>query len=198
MKKVIQLILFLFLIFISTIFYFTYFNQNKKSEIYLDKKLNESYNENNESLESKNNLIKNLKYEVNLDKNSKYIITAKLSEISYENNVEIVKMQDVIAIFIDETNAPLTVTSKYANYNNTNYNTNFNENVRIEYINNVILSEKMDLNFNTDIITIYENVQYEGLEGTIESDYAKINLITKKINIYMDNNEDKVKVKTKQ
>ena len=198
MKKVIQLILFLFLIFISTIFYFTYFNQNKKSEIYLDKKLNESYNENNESLESKNNLIKNLKYEVNLDKNSKYIITAKLSEISYENNVEIVKMQDVIAIFIDETNAPLTVTSKYANYNNTNYNTNFNENVRIEYIDNVILSEKMDLNFNTDIITIYENVQYEGLEGTIESDYAKINLITKKINIYMDNNEDKVKVKTKQ
>ena len=192
MKKVIQLILFLFLIFITVLFYLTYFNQNKKSEINLNKKYEESLIEDENSLQNKNNLIKQLKYEVNLDQNSQYSISAESSEISYENNVELVKMNNVIAIFIDEKNIPLTVTSEKANYNNSNFNTNFSNNVRIQYIDNVILSEKMDLNFDTDIVTIYENVEYEGLQGTIKSDYIKINLITKKIDIYMDNIEDKL------
>ncbi len=198
MRKVIQLILFLFLIFITVLFYLTYFNQNKKSEINLNKKYDESPIEDEDSLQNKNNLIKKLKYEVNLDQNSQYSITAESSEISYENNVELVKMNNVIAIFIDEKNIPLTVTSEKANYNNSNFNTNFSNNVRIQYIDNVILSEKMDLNFDTDIVTIYENVEYEGLQGTIKSDYIKINLITKKIDIYMNNIEDKVKVETKK
>tara|TARA_Y100000741_G_scaffold364296_1_gene354826 strand:+ start:1131 stop:1727 length:597 start_codon:yes stop_codon:yes gene_type:complete len=198
MRKVIQLILFLFLIFITVLFYLTYFNQNKKSEINLNKKYDESPIEDEDSLQNKNNLIKQLKYEVNLDQNSQYSITAESSEISYENNVELVKMNNVIAIFIDEKNIPLTVTSEKANYNNSNFNTNFSNNVRIQYIDNVILSEKMDINFDTDIVTIYENVEYEGLQGTIKSDYIKINLITKKIDIYMNNIEDKVKVETKK
>ncbi len=198
MRKVIQLILFLFLIFITVLFYLTYFNQNKKSEINLNKKYDESPIEDEDSLQNKNNLIKKLKYEVNLDQNSQYSITAESSEISYENNVELVKMNNVIAIFIDEKNIPLTVTSEKANYNNSNFNTNFSNNVKIQYIDNVILSEKMDLNFDTDIVTIYENVEYEGLQGTIKSDYIKINLITKKIDIYMNNIEDKVKVETKK
>ena len=45
----------------------------------------------------------------------------------YVDNVEIVKMQKVEAKFINEENLPLKITSDKANYNNSNYNTEFSE-----------------------------------------------------------------------
>ena len=35
----------------------------------------------------------------------------------------------------------------------------------------------MDIDFNNNTITIYENVNYEGLQGIINADYVKIDLI---------------------
>jgi len=191
MKKAIQLILFSFLVIISIIFYKIYFKENEKLKVDInvqEEKLNTN---------SENNLIQNLKYEVKLDEDNQYIITSDLSEINYENNVEIVKMQKVVAIFIDKTNIPLIVASDQAIYNNLNYNTKFNQNVRIEYLDNVILSDYMDLNFKNNLITINENVKYSGIQGTINADNIKIDLITKKIEIYMDDTNDNVEIATK-
>ena len=191
MKKVIQLILFLFLIVISIIFYKIYFSKNEQPKV--DININEKQLTNN----SENNLIKNLKYEVKLDQDNQYIITSDLSEITYENNVEIVKMQNVVAIFIDQTNIPLIVTSDQAIYNNSNYNTKFKKNVRVEYLNNFILSDNMNLDFSNNLVTINENVEYNGIQGTIIADIVKIDLITKKIEIYMDDINDNVEITTK-
>tara|TARA_B110001450_G_C17602606_1_gene473649 strand:- start:507 stop:1082 length:576 start_codon:yes stop_codon:yes gene_type:complete len=191
MKKVIQLILFLFLIIISIIFYKIYFGKNEQP------KVNINIQEEQSTTNSENNLIKNLKYEVKLDQDNQYIITSDLSEITYENNVEIVQMQNVVAIFIDQTNIPLIVTSDQAIYNNSNYNTKFNKNVRVEYLDNFILSDNMDLDFNNNLITINQNVEYNGTQGTIIADNVKIDLITKKIEIYMDNTNDNVEITTK-
>ena len=191
MKKAIQLILFSFLVIISIIFYKIYFKENEKLKVDInvqEEKLNTN---------SENNLIQNLKYEVKLDEDNQYIITSDLSEITYENSVEIVKMQKVVAIFIDKTNIPLIVVSDQAIYNNLNYNTKFNQNVRIEYLDNVILSDYMDLNFKDNLITINENVKYSGIQGTIIADNIKIDLITKKIEIYMDDTNDNVEIATK-
>lgn len=191
MKKAIQLILFSFLVIISIIFYKIYFKENEKLKVDInvqEEKLNTN---------SENNLIQNLKYEVKLDEDNQYIITSDFSEITYENSVEIVKMQKVVAIFIDKTNIPLIVVSDQAIYNNLNYNTKFNQNVRIEYLDNVILSDYMDLNFKDNLITINENVKYSGIQGTIIADNIKIDLITKKIEIYMDDTNDNVEIATK-
>ena len=81
---------------------------------------------------------KNLKYEVNLDHENRYIITAELSEISYENNNEMVEMQKVIAIFLDKNNIPTTITSDKAFFNSSDYDTKFRKNVNIEYLDNII------------------------------------------------------------
>ena len=191
MKRIIQLILLLFLIFIGVIFYKVYFVSSKQ----VKKLVIENQDQSN--LKNQNNLIKNLRYDVKFDGENQYIITADLSEISYQNNIEIVYMQKVIAIFVDKTNIPLTITSNKATYNNSNYNTNFMNSVRVDYENNVILADKMDINFEDNLITIYENVNYEGLQGIINADYVKIDLITKKIKIYMNSKEKKVKVTTK-
>ena len=192
MRRIIQLILFLFIILIAFIFYTTYLNEDKKSE------LTSLENKNDLPISNKNNLVKNLKYDVKFEEDKKYTISSNLSEITYENNVEIVKMQKVTAIFLDETNIPLTVLADKATFNNSNYNTTFSENVIIRYIDNIVISNKMDLNFEDSSILIYENVEYEGLQGSIKADNVKINLITKKIEIYMNNNKEKVEVTTKK
>ena len=191
MKRVIQLILFLILIFSFIIVYLTYFSENKDKQIKTDIIKNDQSSD-----QTKNNVIKNLKYEVRFDQDSQYIITADLSEITYDNNVELVKMQKVIAIYIDKNNIPTVITSDKAIYNNSNYNTNFSENIEIEYMDNTILADNMDLDFSNDIIKIYENITYKGTRGTIKTDNIKIDLITRKIDIYMNNKKDNVKVIT--
>ena len=191
MKRTIQLILFLIIILISTIFYFVYFS-NKE-----DVKVQINLPEEQISEQAENNQIKNLRYKVKIDQTSQYTIEANQSEITYENNVEIVNMQKVTAIFTDKKNIPLIIISDNAVYNNFNYNTNFSNNIQIQYLDNLIFSDKVILDFNNNFIEIYENVKYDGLQGTINADNIKIDLITKEIEIYMNDDKDKVEVETK-
>ena len=188
MKRIIQLILFLSLIVISLIFHRIYFQNNDKIDIQGSIPTNESFDS------SINNLIKDLKYEVKLDNDSEYTITAEVGEIFYENDAEKVYMQMVIATLIDQNRLPVTIKSNKALYDNSNYGTNFSENVRIEYGNEIILSDKVDLDFKSNIISIYENVIYNGINGSMKADNITINLITKKINVNMNNKKDNVKI----
>ena len=188
MKKIIQIFLFLTIILISFFFYQKYFLEKKtKTEIMLESKKEVE-------LENKNNLIKNLKYDVILNNNSQYTITSDLSEIMYIENTELVSMINVTAKFIDKDNSILTIISDKGIFNNSSYNTKFENNVKILYLGHIIYSEKLDLNFDENIATIYENVIYQGLQGTIEADNVKINLITKNIEIFMNTSKDKVLV----
>ena len=198
MKKIIQLILSLSLVIMAIVFYKVYFSSNNKSQVFKElSEENSEINNQEKSTSEMSNLIRNLSYDVTFDGDKQYSITADLSELTYENNVEIVYMQKVTAIFINENNVPLIITSDKATYNNSSYDTNFSENVRVEYIDNLINSEKLDISFAENIITIYDNVKYHGSSGTLNTDNVKIDLITKNINIYMDNKEKKVEVVSK-
>ena len=189
MKKLIQLFIFLILIILSFLFYINFFKNDKTSdlrEIELKEKTS--------LIESDNNLIKNLEYNVTFDNNTKYTITAEFSELRYEDNIEIVEMQFVTAIFNDKDGIPLIVTSKNASYNNLNYNTKFSNNVKVIYLSNILLSEKLDINFSENIVKIYENVVYEGLQGTVKADNVELNLMTKNMEIFMQNNNEKIEI----
>ena len=192
MKKFIQLFIFLILILLSFLFYFNFFKTNKTSDL---KKI--ELKDNSSILDSDNNLIKNLEYNVAFDNDTKYSITAELSELRYEENIEIVEMQFVTAIFNDKDGIPVIITSKNAIYNNSNYNTKFLNNVKVIYLSNMLLSEKLDINFNENIIKIYENVVYEGLQGMIKADNVELNLITKNMEIFMEDNEKKIEISSK-
>ena len=188
MKKITQLILFIFVIFALFLFNKIYLSKDDKIITQLvvpDDQL---------AQQSKNNLIKNLKYVVNLDQNNQYIITSDLSELINDNNNELVKMQNVKAIIIDKNKDSFIIKSDIADYNNSNYSTKFRNNVSIEYMNNRIFSDKLDLNFKNNEAKIFDNVKYEGLYGTITSDNILINLISKKVDLYMNNENDKVQL----
>ena len=106
-------------------------------------------------------------------------------------------MQKVQALFIDNDNLPLLITSDTAIYNNSNHNTNFRKNVQIKYIDNMIVADKVDLNFQNNEINVFENVKYNGQQIQMMTDNIKINLITKKIDIYMNDKNKNVMLNTK-
>ena len=190
MKRIIQFTLLCSVILALIIFNDKYFSKSDNSST---KKVL-AKPENQLEKVSENNLIKNLKYEINLDQKKNYIITSELSEIIDFNNNEIVIMKIVNAIITDEKKIPLLIRSDNAEYNNFNFNTKFRDNVSIEYLNNKIFSDKLDLDIKNSIAKIYENVRYVGNNGTITSDNIRVDLKTKKIDIYMNSEKDDVKI----
>ena len=187
-KKFLQLFLIIFTLLVS---YYT-LKYYLKPQTKISKSSSEI--ENQTTQENKNNLIKNLIYNVKLNDDSTYNITAELSELTYEDGVEIVLMQKVSSIFIDKNGSKLKITADYAIFNNKTYNSDFSKNVKIQYLNNMIYSNKLNLNFIDNIATISENVIYEGLEGVLTTDNVIIDLITKNIDIFMNNPKSKVEI----
>ena len=188
MNKIIKLILFSLIIFFSVIFYKIYFNERNLVNESLEINTNVTMEEN------KNNLIKDLKYSINLGQNNKYIINSDLSEITYKDRSEVVNMQGVTAIIIDQNQIPIEISSDLAKYNNSNYETLFEQNVQIKYLNHEIFSNSMQFDFENQMIRIYEDVEYNGTLGHMFADNIDINLIMNKIDIYMDGDKKNVEL----
>ena len=47
----------------------------------------------------------------------------------------------------------------------------------------MLFSEKLDLNFTKNIVVIFDNVIYQGMQGNILTDNIRINLIDKNVEI---------------
>jgi len=183
--------LFYFTILITIFFLYKIYSEKKISP----KELNTKDNELN--LSNENNIIKNLKYDVNFENGTTYNIIAELSELTYENEEEVVKMQKVIAVFINNDGIPLIIKSDNAIFNNSNYKTIFSNNVSIDYIKNLIKSEKLFLDFKNNVVTINDNIVYEGINGVGKADNIKINLINKNVQIFMNETNKKVEITSK-
>ena len=189
-KKLTKYLIFSSVLVICLFIYKQYFVEKNTSKKMISK--------NNElNLENENNLIKNLKYDVKFENGTTYNISADLSEIIDVNNQETVKMQKVTALIINEGSLPLIISSDNAVFNNITYNTSFDKDVTINYINNSIKSQKLFLDFQNSVVIIKEDIIYEGINGLGKADNIKINLKTKDIQIFMDNNDDKIKIISK-
>ena len=192
MKKiVIQIILFFLILLICFFFYKKYFTT--KEDIAEDISKDQI-----ENTENPNNLIKNLKYDVKFENRTQYTITSNLSEITYQDGEEIVLMQTVKAIFKDKDGSILEIISDKAEFNNSTYNTDFSNNIKITYLDNSIQSEKLLLNFEENVVTISDNIIYEGIQGLMKTDNIKIDLISKSVEVFMNNKTDKIEISSKK
>jgi hypothetical protein len=195
MKRLVQIFLFGLLIIICIYFYKYSLRQETKNNNDEEESLivNTKTDQNN-----KNNFIENLSYGVNLDGNRKYMITAQESEISNLDGSEIISMNFVIAEYIDEEKKLLTIKSKNATYNTSNFNSRFKNNVKITYLNHLIEAENVYIDFKNNFILIKDNVVYDGPLASIASDGIKIDLVTKNISIFMDKKLDDINLKSKK
>ena len=204
MKSIFQLFLLALIFFIGYLFYTTYFlekkntskkiiknsDENKNTETVIESDISENSNEN----EIENNQIKNLLYKVDYSESGKYEIQAKLSKLNYVGGIEEVSMLDVSAYIIDKDNNRIDIKSKNALLNTATYKTSFFGNVQIKYLGSLITSEKLNFNFNQNYILISENILYKSFNTKIKADNVKINLLTKEIEVFMDNSQDKIEL----
>ena len=137
-----------------------------------------------------------MKYSSRDAKGNEYIIDAKEGEIDYSNS-NVVFLKKVTAI-IKLTNSNLIkITSDFGKYNTDNYDTIFNENVIINYLDNQIEGEYLDFSINRNSMIISKNVIYTSLENILLADVIEMNIETKDTKIFMFEKNKKVKVKNK-
>ena len=185
-KTIIQFIFGAFFLIILCSFYFKYFSSNKQSSI------TQKTNDNSKSLEAKGNLIKDMKYENTDISGNKYFIYSEYGEVDV-NNPDIILMKNVFAkveIFKKDT---IYINSFSAKYNLINYETNFNKDVELKYLDHVIFTENMDLSFQKNFAWLYTDVVYKSFDYELFADKIEIDLITKNSKIYTDNNK-KIKI----
>ena len=192
-KVLIQITLFAAIILVLILVFFIYKNENKT--IFKKKMdIKEIPFEKDKAKDS--NIIKNIEY-FSKDKNdNQYKIKSEYGKID-PNQPNLILMENVFAEIILKDSGPIIISSDFALYNNINYDTNFYTNVNLKHINHKINCEKIDLSFNDNLVLISNNVIYKNLNTELKADKIKINLLKKDMKIFMNENEKKVKIETK-
>ena len=187
-KKIfIQLFLFSLFLFLSIFSYYKYFNKESQNvtEVTQNKHLNKKKNE--------ANLITDLKYFSVDEKGNKYKITSEYGEIS-PDNPDIIMMTNVKAIIEIYNSDPIIITSNFAKYNVKNYDTNFEKNILVKHADNKLNGENLDLSFQDNLMSMYNNIIYQNPDTELFADKLEIDLITKDSKIIMNNKQSKIKI----
>ena len=184
-KNMIFLFLFLFL----TIFSYFLFNniKQKNPPIAIIEEEDAIY---------KTNIIKNVNYKSKDNKGNEYIVDASEGQIDLTNS-DIIYLTNVIALIKLKDKKDITITSKFGKYNTVNYNTIFNENVIINYLDNKINSDYLDFSINRNSLIVSRNVIYTNTENILEADVIEMDIETKDTKIFMFDNKKKVNIKSK-
>ena len=192
MKKKIflKIVLILSLIIITWFVYSEYFKEDKSK---LSKPVNPT-SEIEEEVVYNSNIIKDINYTSRDLKGNEYIIIAKEGEIDL-NNSDIIFLTDVTAnIKLVKNSELIVITSNYGKYNTINYDTIFSENVKIDYVDNIITGDYLDFSMIKNLLIVSRNVVYKNLENTMKADVIELDTTTKDTKIFMYNSDEQVNV----
>ena len=185
-KSYIQLFLILVLVFISLLTFFQFF---KKTNLKTDTNTNAE-----RTINTGESLIEDLKYLSTDKEGNEYKIEAKKGNID-KSNPDIIFLENVIAIISLQNSDVISIKSKFAKYNTKNFDTLFNNAVSVDYGEHVLKSEFLDLSFENNIVSIYDNVRYLSGISSLNADKAEIDILNKKTKIFMDSPKKKVLIK---
>ena len=191
-SKIFQIILFCFALMVFAFTYYTFFQKKVPN-----------YSSKIEGLEEQkivdmdtSSIISDLSYK-NIDyKGNIFIIDAEVTKL-FEDQKGINYMEVVVTRIFLIDGRKIEIHSDNAVYDNNNYNTKFWGNVIITEDKNEITSNNLDFFFDENLVTIYNDVKYKGYNKLLMADKININLLDQKINIYMDNEMNKVKINLK-
>ena len=139
------------------------------------------------------NIIEDLRY-FSIDKQgNEYQIEAKKGNID-KSNPDIIYLENVEAIIQLQKSNVILIRSKFAKYNTKNYDTLFNEAVSVDYNEHLLKSEFLDLSFEKNLVSIYDNVRYLSGITSLRADKAEIDILNKKTKIFMENPNKKVQI----
>ena len=192
-KNIIQYLLFAMLIILSVFFYKKYIKTDKN----LAQKPNEIQKNNENSVIEKkdgtSNTIENLRYVSKDLLGNTYIINARSAEVQ-ENKIDQVELFEVNAKIIQQNDEIIYINSNFADYNKTNNNTVFKDNVNVKYGYQSIDANIISLDFSKSLIEIQENVYFKNRNAKITADKIELNFENKKMKISMDKQDDKIEI----
>ena len=130
------------------------------------------------------------------EKGNQYIISASEGKIDF-NQSNIVFLENVKALIKLNNSKDIEINSSYGKYDTVSYDTIFSKNVVINYEDNKIKGEYLDLSMQRNSIIISRNVVYTNLTNILKADVIEINIGTKDAKIFMYKNDEQVNIKNK-
>ena len=141
-----------------------------------------------------NNLV-NIVYE-SIDKEGrKYIITAETGNFK-EEEPDLIYMTTVEAKIFLLDGSVIYVDSVNADYNTTNYDTKFYNKVKLNFLENNIFCNNLNIFFKDNLIEAFNDLNYKNLDITMFADKIEIDLLTNNSKIY-NFNENSVIIKSR-
>ena len=189
-KILIQFLLLITIFIIVFATFFLYFNKKEKLKtsslpIIKEKKLLID--------DDTGTLIKDINYSFSDLSGNYYELMSKVGKIDI-NNPDKIFMTNVVATIYLVDSSPLKITSNYANYNKINHETSFFENVKVTHLIHKATSENLDISFNDNLASMYNNIVYNKPGTNLKADRLEIDLITKNSKIFMDNKAEKIQI----
>ena len=201
-KNLIQIFLLILLILVTFLVFNVYYKTDKTFKS--SKKIETEYSQEVESNDGKN-IIKDIKYTSNNNNGDIFEILADYGEPSTEID-DIMFLTKVVANITLKNKSDIKLTSDYANFNTKTFETTFINNVKIFRNDETIQGKELYLVFDQtekslennleaeqNLIRISENVIVKKPGYILQADVLEIDLITKNMKVYMNDEKDKVK-----
>ena len=185
-----QASIFLSILLIILYVYFIYFKNDYKILVKTEDNIT-----NNNSIESKDDLITEMKYFSEDDKGNRFEIEADNGVIN-PNQSNLIRMNKVRAVVFLSNGEKVFINSNEAEYNNKNNDTTFDGSVKMNYDNHLISAENLDLSFRNNLVTLYGKVEYISGISNLIADKVIINLINKNTKILMEDENNTVLVRS--
>ena len=190
-KKILIQFLLLITIFIIVVsIFFLYFNKKENLKV-----SNLPIVEEKKSVidDETGTLIKDIRYSFSDPSGNYYELFSEVGKVDI-NNADKIFMTNVVATIYLVDSSPVKITSKYANYNKINHETSFFENVKVTHLIHKATSENLDISFNDNLASMYNNIIYNKPGTNLKADRLEIDLITKNSKIFMDNKAKKIQI----
>ena len=105
-------------------------------------------------------------------------------------------MEKIRCTFYFKDKTVLTIIGDTGIFNNVTNDMNFSDNVRMDYLQNVLFSDRALFNNYENQLLVAGNIRGEGPQANLKADELDFDLNTKNLKISMYNDE-KVNIKTK-
>ena len=181
----IQIFLTILVLIILVFVYQKYFKREFDENVVVNKDKNTN---------EENNLV-NIVYE-SIDKEGrKYIITAETGNFK-EEEPDLIYMTTVEAKIFLLDGSVIYIDSLNADYNTMNYDTKFYNKVKLNFLENNIFCNNLNIFFKDNLIEAFNDLNYKNLDIIMFADKIEIDLLTNNSKIY-NFNENSVIIKSR-
>tara|TARA_B100000427_G_C15316581_1_gene510601 strand:- start:53 stop:781 length:729 start_codon:yes stop_codon:yes gene_type:complete len=140
------------------------------------------------------NLVKDIEYLTTDKSGNKYKVLASSGRTNSEDK-NVLDLDNVRGVVTSKDKSMVYIVSDYAEYNSSSLQSNFYQNVVINYEDKEITCDYFDLDMQTNIAIAYNNVVVTDPQSIMKAGKIILDIETKVININPDTKKEKVTVK---